>query len=331
MKLSVIVPCLNAGKTVAVQLEALCRQRWNDSWEVIVVDNGSTDGTQKIVAQYAERLPGLQLVQAARRGAAHARNVGARLAAGDALAFCDADDEVGAGWLEAIGTALLRHDFVASRMDVEKLNPPWLARRLHNVQGFELRRISYPPFLNHAGSSGLAIKKNVHQAVLGFDESLAQREDTDYCFRVQLHGVPLHFEPAALIHIRYRESANALFRQARRWAQFHALLYKRYGNGAPLDGAWRTYMRTWRDLLRCAPRLFNRETRPAWMKTLGTQVGLLQGSIKYGVPPICEQTPPLEMSAVPKLVIELTENLIESTLIKKPALAEESRRTDKAR
>ena len=288
MKLSVIIPCLNAEKTIEVQLEALSRQQWHGGWEVVVADNGSTDATREVVARFYGRLPDLRVVDAsARRGAAHARNRAVQASLGDALAFCDADDEVGTGWLMAIGNALTRHDFVASRMDVEKLNSLSLAATLNNVQGRELRRAYYPPYLFHAGSSGMAVKRAVHEMVGGFDESLREREDTDYCFRIQLQGVMLHFAPDATIHIRYSNKSHALFRQARQWARYQALLYKRYGRSLPLEKPWGSYLQTWRDLLGCMPRLLNPAKRPAWMKTLGTQVGLLEGVIRYRVAPVC--------------------------------------------
>src|SRR5262245_53435164 len=117
MKLSVIIPCRNAVKTIEAQLDALCQQEWEGGWEVIVADNGSMDGTREVVARFFGRLPPLLLVDAStRRGAGHARNVGVKAATGDAIVFCDADDEVGAGWLSAMGNALTRHDFVAGRI-----------------------------------------------------------------------------------------------------------------------------------------------------------------------------------------------------------------------
>ena len=298
MKLSIVIPCRNAARTIAVQLDALCTQQWRGGWEVIVADNGSTDGTHAIVERYSRRLPGLRLIDASsRRGAAHARNAAARAAAGDALVYCDADDEVGIGWLTAVGNALQRHDFVVSRMDLDKLNPPWLALSLNNVQGREVRRAYYPPYLRHAGSSGMAVKREIHERIGGFDETLREREDTDYCFRIQLLGHELHFAADAVIHIRYSEKPEALFQQARRWAVYQTLLYKRYGSGTPLDRPWASYLKTCRDLLGCSTRVFDREKRPAWMKTLGTQVGLLQGAILYRVPPVCETIAMEEVAA----------------------------------
>src|SRR3712207_4277359 len=86
LKLSVVIPCLNAASTIAVQLAALSRQSWPGEWEVIVADNGSTDRSRRIAESYGDRLPGLRVVDASdRRGQAHARNLGAAAATGDAF------------------------------------------------------------------------------------------------------------------------------------------------------------------------------------------------------------------------------------------------------
>ena len=157
LKLSVVIPCLNAAATIGVQLEALARQSWEGEWEVIVADNGSTDGSREIVESYRGRLPGLKLVDASdRRGQAHARNLGAAAATGDAFLFCDADDEVAPGWLAALGRALAVHEFVACRYDNETLNPVWVRRTHLNPQKDGLTAYDYPPFLPHAGGGGLA-------------------------------------------------------------------------------------------------------------------------------------------------------------------------------
>src|SRR5262245_10940945 len=126
--------------TIGAQLEALANQSWSEPWEIIVSDNGSRDDSVRVVERYAARIPHLRLVDSSdRRGAAHARNVGARAAAAPALAFCDADDEVGAGWVAAMGTALATHDFVACRIDVGKLNQDWV----RHAQEYGLQELWY--------------------------------------------------------------------------------------------------------------------------------------------------------------------------------------------
>jgi glycosyltransferase involved in cell wall biosynthesis len=186
MKLSVVMPCLNAAATIGDQLEALSRQEWPADWEVVVADNGSTDGTAEVARRYADRLPDLRIVDASgRRGSAHARNVGAHAASGDAVVFCDADDEVGSGWLAAMGRALKKHDFIACRLDLNKLNPLEISGTVRNPQQEGLQRVEYPPYLRHASGSTLGVKREVHEAVGGFDESLFRLEDTDYWFSIQ--------------------------------------------------------------------------------------------------------------------------------------------------
>ena len=287
MDLSVVMPCRNNAESIGVQLAALSRQEWHCLWEVIVADNGSTDATREVVEKHCKSLPRLRLIDAsARRGAAHARNAGVAAASGEAILFCDADDEVGTGWLASMANGLTRHDFVAARLDTEKLNPAQIVSTIKNPQAEGLQRVTYPPQLLHASGASLGVKREVHERVGGFDERLPYLEDTDYCFRVQLSGVELCFLADAAVHYRFRDNHQALFQQARHWGEYNVLMYKRYGQSMKLAHPWRRHLSLWHTLLRRAPCLLDKEQRLAWMKTLGTQVGVLKGSIKYGVPPV---------------------------------------------
>src|SRR5687767_8249669 len=105
--LTVILLTRNGATTIGDQLEALAGQTWSESWELVVVDNGSTDGTLQIVEGYRTRFPVLRIVDASEKpGAGHACNEGVRAARGAAFAFCHDDDVVGDGWLAAMGEAL---------------------------------------------------------------------------------------------------------------------------------------------------------------------------------------------------------------------------------
>jgi GT2 family glycosyltransferase len=287
MDLSIVIPCRNGADVIGEQLAALSRQAWHRPWEIIVADNGSTDGTAAVVEEHKKNLPQLRWVDASgRRGAAHARNAGVAAARGRAIAFCDADDQVGSGWLAAMGDALDRHRFVAARVDIAKLNPPQIVKGVTNRQENGLQRVDYPPHLPHAGGSTLGVTREAHEAVGGFDEELPYLEDTDYCFRLQLSGVDLHFLPEALVHYRFKDRNSALFNQARRWGQYNVLMYKRYRQHMRVKDPWRRHLSRWYALMRRAPSLVEERNRLAWMKTLGTQVGVLQGAIRYRVSPI---------------------------------------------
>ena len=290
MKLSVIVPCLNAADVLGVQLEALAGQRWDQPWEVIVSDNGSTDRSLAIVDQYKARIPNLRVADAsARKGQPYALNVGAMAATGDALAFCDADDEVAPGWLAAVAEALSKkYDFVACRIDMEKLNPTWLpAGFKKHPQNHGLQKASYPPYLPHGGGGTLGVKKSLHDRIGGFDESLPYLHDTDYCFKIQLTGTKLHFLPDAVVNVRHRNSATGVFRQARNYAEYRVLLYKRYrpSNDKEL-WRWKIHLNQWKTILRSISQIRYKTSRFAWAWSLGYQVGMLKGSIKHGVPPV---------------------------------------------
>lgn len=289
MQLSVIIPCYNAASTIAAQLEALAGQSWRGTWEVIVADNRSTDESMAIVNGYRPRLPNLRIVDASeRQGQPFALNAGAAAATGESLAFCDADDEVGMGWVAAMGEALARYDFVACRIDTERLNPSWLQESRGNAQCDGLQRIWYPPYLPHAGGGTLGVKRALHEAVGGFDESLPYLHDTDYCFKIQLRGVPLHFVPDAVTHVRYREQLGGIFHQARLWAVYNVIVYKRYqrASGARMSQPWRKYMKGWKRVLRNLPQLRRKGGRAAWLWRVGWQIGRLEGSIKHRVHPI---------------------------------------------
>jgi len=288
MKLSVIIPCLNAENTIATQLEALANQHWSESWEVIVSDNGSMDNSLTIVEQYKNRLPNLRIVDASdQRGSAHALNIGAQAAIGESLAFCDADDEVAPGWVAAMGEALSKYDFVACRMDIDKLNPPWVKRSRRNPQQEGVQKYDYPPYLPHAGGGTIGVKRWLYEAVGGFDESLSLLHDTDFCWKVQLKGIKLHFVPDAVIHIRFRDSIKGIYQQALGYGEYNVKIYRRYRSlGMPKLSCkqgiliWKSFIKSF---IRSIPGIRDKGNVAYWAWQVGYRMGRLKGSIKCRV------------------------------------------------
>lgn len=283
--IAVVIPCLNAAATLPAQLEALAGQGWDGAWEVLVADNGSTDGSQALVEEYRGRIPGLRLVDASdRRGQAHARNVGAAAATGEALLFCDADDEVAPGWLAAMAGALAEHSFVACRYDNEKLNPEWVRTTHLNPQKDGVTRYDYPPFLPHAGGGGLGVRREVHELVGGFDETMPALEDTDYCWRIQLAGHPLIFVADAVVNIRHRHEPGRIYRQGMSYGLHNVLIYKKYrSRGMPRLGLLPGLLRWAKLLLKAPVMLLSREGRSQLTWQLGWRIGRLKGCWRYRV------------------------------------------------
>ncbi|GAA4518195.1 hypothetical protein GCM10023159_32330 [Brevibacterium yomogidense] len=104
-RLTVIIPCFQARDMLPVQLRSLSTQQNAPPFELLIVDNRSTDGLADIVAEYrpsliAAGVTEVRLINAHQEaGASYARNVGASQASTELLVFCDADDCVSAWWL----------------------------------------------------------------------------------------------------------------------------------------------------------------------------------------------------------------------------------------
>lgn len=288
MNLSIIIPCLNAAHTIGDSLRALAEQSWPDDWEVIVADNGSTDALTQVVERYKAQIPALRIIGAStRRGASYARNVAVNAATGEDILFCDADDVPAPGWAAAMVDALRKHDFVACRLEFEKLNQPSIRVARDRTQVEALQRFSFLPY-PHAGSGTLGIKRSLHEAIGGFDETIPICEDIDYCMRVQRRGPKLEFVPGAMLHYRLRENVKGIYLQALRYAEYEVYLYKKYGGRSSWElWRWRTYIQSWRMLLGRLPELLRTpEGKTMLVWRLGRHMGLLKGSLRFGAPPV---------------------------------------------
>lgn len=254
VKLSVILPCFNGAETIAVQLEALTRQDWPGGWEVIVVNNGSTDHSMDIVGQYRDRLPDLRIVQAhvpgtTRLGVPHSYNTGMQAATGDAFVLCEADDEVAPGWLSAVGRALEDHDFVAARIEHRKLNPAWLhPPHGDGYQATGLKRLPRPPHFLMMSACGCGLRRSLYEKVGPFSTNFPIAHDTDYSWRMQLAGYSLHFEPDALVHYRERSDLKSRYRQGRNWGFDTTRVMEHYGSSRPRFAAARQLLSIGRSL-----------------------------------------------------------------------------------
>lgn len=277
-----MIPTFNGAQVIRDQLDSIARQNGSDGIEVIVSDNGSTDGTLDLVRPYAGSFGRLTVLDSSsRRGVAHARNAGAEAATGDAIIFCDQDDVVGAEWLAAMRSALVAHPFVAARLDHRRLNPGWTRQYFGEPQAAGLANTT-PPYLPYAWGGTIGVHRDIHIATGGFDESFGQGgEDNDYCYRLQRSGTPLTFVPGAVIHYRHRQRLSAIYEQSHGYGLASARVLKRYqdrGMGRPSQlraiGAWISLP------LLTPVRVRSQAGRARLVSRLGWRVGRLEGSIK---------------------------------------------------
>jgi glycosyltransferase involved in cell wall biosynthesis len=276
-ELSVVVPALDAEATIGEQLDALLGQEWARPFEVIVVDNGSTDGTREVVERYRSRDARVRLVDGSgQRGVAHARNVGLCAARGEAVAFCDADDVVARGWVRAMGDALRTHEYVTGPLEVDRLNPPWLTESRGRAP--ERRPGDFAGVFLFAHGCNLGVRRDVVARAGSFDQRYLPGEDVEFAFRLRRLGVTPYFVEDAVVHYRYRPSVAAVWRQARAYARVQPTLadeVRRAGYDVPRGRELRSCL--W--LARNLPAIFVRARRPRWLFVAGGRVGTFEGRV----------------------------------------------------
>jgi cellulose synthase/poly-beta-1,6-N-acetylglucosamine synthase-like glycosyltransferase len=294
-ELSVVIACLNGAATLPETLEGLAAQRWDRPWEIILADNGSTDGSVALCEAFARAHPELAMRvvdAAATRGKPFALNTAIAAARAPAVAFCDADDVPGEGWLAAMGAALARHPIVACRIDFDRLNTGWIRRSRGELQHAALERLAFLPALVHAGGGTMGLQRRLVEEIGGFDPGFAYLEDTEFSLRAQLAGHRIAFVPEAVMHVRARADLSPIFRQSYNWGRYEMKLVSRYRDcGVAFAGGWRHYLRTWWKVLRNHLRKGLRP-RPdtmlnaVWLRSgTGRLSGQLAGMLRYRVPP----------------------------------------------
>ncbi len=274
--ISVIVPVRNGMPLLEEQLRALAAQRCDEPWEVVIADNGSTDGSLTFARDWARTHPEVKVVDASGlAGASAARNAGVAVATGEYLAFCDADDVVLAGWLSACVGALRTADLAAGRFDFWSLNtiPPAPPVRAAT------RQLGFLP----AGlGANLAVRRGPFEEVGGFDELFVPGEDIDLCWRMQLRGFTFVEAPDAVVAKRARSDFRGVFEQAYAYGRCGPLLHKRYrqaGARRDLRGA----LKAWLWLLVSLPRVTQPTRRIEWARGAGTRLGRIEASLRLRV------------------------------------------------
>lgn len=282
---SIIVPCYNAAKYFHETLDAIFAQEWDQPWEVVIADNRSTDHSREIAEDYAKRYPNLRLVPANDgQGTTWAVNAGVAAARGRSVLLCDSDDVPSPGWLAAMGDALAEKEFVACRMDVTSLNPVEDFGSRPHPQTDRLMKISYPPYLYHAGGSTLGIRRELFLEVGGYDPKFIYLHETDFCFRMQLAGHTLSFVREAVQNVRFRRDNRATFYQSMHWGEYNVLLFRKYrGTGEPAHGRWKRLLHDGVHVVRLMSqwRRFSPGQRMSAMWLSGWLIGKLKGMILY--------------------------------------------------
>ena len=223
MNASVIIPAYNAAGTIAKTLEALTRQDYKGPFEVIVVDDGSTDDTPAAVKHF----PNVKYVRQDNAGPAAARNHGARLAAGQHLCFTDSDCVPHADWLTLLLNGFHRLDITVVAGSYGIANPQSrLARGIHREILFRHTHL-LPQFPKVFGSYNFCVKKEMFERVGGFETTYRQAsgEDNDLSYKILAAGGRIYFEPKALVDHHHTTALVKYWREQFRHGFWRAKMY----------------------------------------------------------------------------------------------------------
>lgn len=187
---SVIIPMYNAGKTIIRTLDSVKNQKYTGDFEIIIVDDGSTDQSAELVKTYILENGNLdiRLIQQRNSGVSTARNVGMKEAHGNFIALLDADDE----WLpekterqmKYFSDPDLKIDFLVSLWNNERLTFPYFIERKTGLVKISLKQL----LLKITGQTSTAIfRKEVLQKTGFFDEKQKYSEDANFWMRVTEH------------------------------------------------------------------------------------------------------------------------------------------------
>jgi glycosyltransferase involved in cell wall biosynthesis len=220
-QVSVVIPAYNRAATIAAAIESVLRQTWGD-FELIVVDDASTDGTRAAAAEVQD--PRVRLIANPRNmGAAAARNAGVAEARGTWVAFQDSDDEWLPGKLEKQMARLAANpDFVGAYcglLTVGGLDArPGERTALRYVPDPSVKPAEgdiLEPLLerNMISTQTLVVRRDVFEELGGFDATLPAIEDWDFALRLAHRG-PIAFVDEPLVHQRF--SPNSISRWTRR-------------------------------------------------------------------------------------------------------------------
>jgi O-antigen biosynthesis protein len=218
---SVIVCSYNGAKTLAECLESLGQLDY-PNYEVILVDDGSTDNTKEIAA----RFPDVRYVYQTNHGLSHARNHGAAIAKGEVFAYTDSDCMADPEWLYYLMGTLLSGSY--GGVGGPNVSPPaqnWIQACVAAAPGGPSHVLLTDTVAEHIPGCNMAWYRWAFEGVGGFDPEYHKAgDDVDFCWRVQQAGHAIAFSPAAVVWHHRRFTLKAFRKQQEGYGEAESLL-----------------------------------------------------------------------------------------------------------
>jgi len=222
---SVVVPTYNRRDSLKSTIESLLAQDY-PSFEVIVVDDGSSDGTFEFLKGLSSARGNLKPLSQANRGPSAARNLGLGTSGSEIVCFTDDDCIADRDWIKNLVAGFTVHDVGGVGGEVVTYQPSTLAEKYAEEAGL-LRQEKYYS-MKFLITANVAYRREVLNKVGGFDTELRACEDLDLSIRAQMGGYKIAYAPSAVVYHKHRLGLKDLFRQQYRNGIGLARLNRKY-------------------------------------------------------------------------------------------------------
>ncbi len=209
-KVSVVIPVHNGERTLGQCMESVLRQNYHD-YEVIIVDDNSTDGTREIIKKFQRNNAkvGYVFEEKVSRGAA--RNSGVKHAKGNIIAMTDADCVVPADWIDKLTEPIRRGNEIAVQgNEVDTIGNYWTKMQQSFNQRF-LEARSAGDYIDHVDTKNFAVDREILENVGFFDSRIGNLEDFELKIRLKKCGHKIFFLKDLKVAHFHRDSFSKLF------------------------------------------------------------------------------------------------------------------------
>ena len=241
--ISIIVPAYNVENTVRKCIDSLLRINY-PNYEILIVDDGSTDKTRAILFEYKNRI---KIIESQHVGPSKCRNIAVKQAKSDYIALTDSDCIVDKNWLKELiggfsndkvvgvgGTQLSPEDEtifgknVQSFFELTGFLGGYIKYYEHQASSIEDRDLNLKQ-VSHNPSCNVMYRKHAFLEIGGFDEKLWPGEDVDLDYRLKRKGYEFRYNPKAIAYHYRSQSIKELSNMMYCYGVMQGILTKRYG------------------------------------------------------------------------------------------------------
>ncbi len=222
--ISIVIPAFNAAQTIGDCLAALSNQSINDSlYEIIVVDDGSVDGTAGIAKDW-----GAEVISQPRSWPAAARNAGVEHAAGDIVCFTDADCVPNTNWIEEMTSPFQDPEVIGCKGIYATQQKSLVARFVQLEYEDKYDLLTKQESIDFIDTYSAAYRRDVLQANDGFDHRFPYLEDQELSFRLAARGYKMVFQPLATVYHLHSTTLAQYMRKKSRIGYWKAQVVRRF-------------------------------------------------------------------------------------------------------